>query len=172
MRNKIVIVSGVVVAIIVLSVGAYFLLGGGSGSGKVGAPTGNIQGEQNISNISGGVAPGDIPAGDTLVIGTATGDVTVKNFYKNALGIVEGIQVMLVQNANYEIYYSKSGSTFTIVLLGGSRADAQATAENDLLSVLGTSKADACRLSVSVIVPFTVDAQTGGRTYPLSFCSQ
>lgn len=163
----------IIAAVLVLGGIGFFvwqsIQGSYSNNGGSSVPTG-ASGEQQIGTLAGGVTASEVPAGDSIAIGTASGTVTVKNFYKNAIGIIEGSEVVLAKTGNYEIDYSRADSSFTIMIIKGSVAVAQADAETAMLGMLGVSRADACRLAVSVIVPVSVDAQLGGRSYRSSFC--
>lgn len=153
--------TNIIIACIVIVVGvaAYVIFHGGGSSGIT---TGPNPDEQNMSQISGGVDPSLIPPGGSITIGTAKGNVTTKNFYKTALGLVEGTDLVMVQNANYEIDYSSVDSSFAITMAPNVPATMEVTAESDLLNTLGVSTADACRLSVLVY--------EGSQARALSFC--
>jgi len=127
-------------------------------------------GEQQMGQVSGGIPASEIPPGDTLAIGTSKGSVKVNNFYKTALGIVEGSEVVMAQTAAYEIDYSAVDSSFIITIKEEPVSAVRSSAETALLNILGIRQKDACSLAVAVIVPAPVDAQLGGRSYPLSFC--
>lgn len=169
MKKQIIIVASVILVIIVAAT-AYFVFGGSGSSGGPSGPSGSL-GEQSMGNITGGVPSSEIPPGETIVLGSSRGSVTVKNFYKTAIAIIEETEVVLMKNDMFEIDYSKTDSSFTITILKGPVSASRANAEGQLLSILGVAHAAACRLQVSVVVPVSVDAQTGGRSYPLSFCA-
>lgn len=103
------------------------------------------------------------PTGDTLNIGTTSGVVSVKNFYKTLIDTEEGSAIMK-ENDNYEIFYDRNTSQFYIFMPSGSSARPQA--ESDLLSILGIGQQDACKLSVSVIYAGQENNPAG-----LSFCA-
>lgn len=156
----------IIVAVLVLGGIGFFVwqsIGSSYNNGDGGA---GVQGgtslEPQIGNVTGGVTASEVPAGDSIAIGTASGTVTVKNFYRSALGIIEGSEVVLARTESYEIDYSRADSSFTITIAKGPVAAVQADAEAKLLDMLGVSRADACRLAVSVIIP--------GNLYHSSFC--
>jgi hypothetical protein len=168
--RKIIIIA---VVVIVAGVAAFFILRGINGGGGPSLPgQGGSSGEQNMDNVTGGVSSSDIPSGETLTLGTPSGNVTVKNFYKTALALIEGTEVVLAKNDGYEIDYSNVDSSFVITIRQIPIDSVRVDAESQLLNLLGISKNDACRLSVSVIIPASLDPQAGGRSYPLGICSQ
>ncbi|TSC59728.1 MAG: hypothetical protein LiPW15_748 [Parcubacteria group bacterium LiPW_15] len=122
--------------------------------------------EQNMDFLGGAGGqvslPAGSPAGDTFTISTPTGGIKVKNFYKTAVAVVEENQVVIFFSEKYELDYSIYDGSFDIVV----RVEDQKTrleAEKDLIDRLGISRADACRLTVSVSMPKADPAK-------LSFC--
>ncbi len=114
----------------------------------------------------------EYPTGDNFVIGTSHGGVTVKNFYKTAKEIIEQTEVILAETKDYLIVYHAVTSNFDIEFLSkASNFDIiLASAENDFLSRPGISKSDACKLDVTVNIPYGRNLIVGG-PHPLSFCS-
>ena len=169
--KKIIAISVVIIILVAIAILVIRGVTGNAGlAGSVPVQAGTTN-EQRVNQITGGISSTDMPPGDTLTIGSPSGNVTVKNFYKSAVGIIEGTDVILAKDNNYTIDYIKGNGSFVITIDQGPIAAVQATAENQLLSILGVNQKDACRLSPSVAVPATLDKQIGGRSYPLSFCS-
>lgn len=113
----------------------------------------------------------NIPTGDTMVIGTLKGSVTMNNFYKNAAIVSPGEGALVTENPDYDIVYSSYDSSFSISLLKTPIDTTRLEAENALLKSLGIKKEDACKLKVMVSVPISVDPQYAGVNLGLSFCS-
>jgi hypothetical protein len=130
-------------------------------------PQENIPG--SVSQPTIGEAARSVPQGYTFTIATAKGGVAVKNFYLNNPAIIEESTAVVFSTDVYEIDYQIADSSFSLVLRKGPVAQVQSDAERSFLSVLGISREDACKLSVSVIISLAADA-TGGRTSGLSFC--
>ncbi len=101
------------------------------------------------------------PKTDTISIGTDSGSVEVKNFYKTIVDTEEGF-VIMKDNENYQISYDRSTSIFYIYFRNA--LVPQSMAETELLTMLGIGQQDACRLDVSV---FQAGQQKGSG---LSFC--
>lgn len=114
----------------------------------------------------------EYPTGDSFVIGTEKGGVTVKNFYKTAKEIIEQTEVVLAETKDYLIVYHAATSNFDIEFLSKASnfESILVSAESDFLSRLGVFGADACKLGVTVNVPYGRDLIVGGQR-PLSFCS-
>lgn len=137
----------------------------------VGQETGGSLSEGTGGNLQPqplGQYPG-VPVGETFTIGTAEGILTVKNFYKSAVAIVEDTDVVLKETRDYSIHYSRADSSFQVIIMNKPTAAARSAAEKDLLSILGVQLADACSLKVVVIVPLPVDQASAG-SFRLSFC--
>lgn len=152
------------VIILVICVILYFFTKSGS---SVLQPSSSNGGE--ASQIMPGTPKGlVIASGNTIQIGTTQGIVTVNNFYKNIVAS-EGEILVLGQNANYQITYDTENSSFYIdVLASVTNVAAQNDAESAFLSLLGVSKADACKLDVHE--GFS-DVHTAAANEPtLSFC--
>ncbi len=163
----------VVLIIFIVAIAAYFIFGNKNGvSGLFGGGTASSGEEQRATGIEGGMSSSEVPSGDTLAIGSSGGSITVKNFYRGALGVIEESEVVMDRTDAYELDYSRADSSFAATLLRGPVAQTRAEAEARLLDILGISRSDACRLSVSVVIPVSVDASLGGRSYPLSFCAK
>ena len=102
------------------------------------------------------------PKTDTISIGTSSGSVEVKNFYKNIIDTEEG-HIILTDSADYQISYDRNTSIFYINLISSSTQ--QSKAEDRLLAILGIGQQDICKLNVFVLQPGQ-QQRTG-----LSFCA-
>lgn len=137
---------------------------GGTAGGNAGGSVTNVSADK-ITPFS----PNGIPPGNTVSIGTPEGIVIVSNFYKTAIG-TDGRALVLRKTSGYEIIYNAEESAFGIYVLASPVASEEATAEQNLLSVLDISQQDACKLNVTWGVSPSVDPSRAGATYGLSFC--
>ncbi|HVM76810.1 MAG TPA: hypothetical protein VMU07_01525 [Candidatus Paceibacterota bacterium] len=158
---KKIIIIGIVIVVVLAGIAAFFFSRSNGGATMIGGPSGS---EQNFNNLQGNIDPSSIPPGDTLALGTKSGTLVVKNFYKNAVGLVEGSELVLVQNPSYEIDYSTIDSSFIMSIKPGAPAGTQNQAIADLMSRLGISHNDACKLPVTIY--------QGGQAFPLPACPQ
>lgn len=149
MRNRILLVIGLLVIIGLLAFGYLRLTGE--------EPTVTIDGEVNLLPAAE-LTPAEtfaIPEGETIEIQGTGGIVTVKNFYPNSRQVLAS-NVIVTSTLEYEISYERKSSKFTLLLLPDSNATYRTyreQAEALLLETLGITKGDACKLTVSVEVP-------------------
>jgi len=102
---------------------------------------------------------------------TASGTVTVNNFYKTAQGYYPDTDaVMLEENASYTIWYYRSTSHFDIWFSpdAGTVAD-EAAAAQALEGDLGIDQKSLCTLSAGEVFQF--DRGITNETGPLGVCS-
>jgi|ERR1051326_690209 hypothetical protein len=115
----------------------------------------------------------EIPQGTLITLSTKEGNVTVNNFFKSAVRIIE-TAVYLKDNSNYSIIYYSDKNQFMIALYASDSSQAnnfRKQAENNLLNILGISQTNACKLSVDVEIPATYNQSLSNQNYHLSFCS-
>lgn len=155
-------------AIIGVGLIIWFLLKGSTAGNNV-ANTNSASGTQATSTSFVAMPP-KAPAGDTIAIGTGHGVITVKNFYKNAVGQEEEY-VIFERSAGYDLLYSLQDSSFVVSIKSGTLSQVQPQAEQAFLSDLGISQSDACRLVVVVGVNPSVDPSLANQALPLSFCA-
>jgi hypothetical protein len=162
MRKYIIIIIGTVIAVALL---ALFLGGGRRDAG--------LAGKNNPPAPQ--ILPGEqlnIPVGDTLVLGTPRGSVTVTNFYKTADRIVGQSEAVLKETGDYIIVYSTIDSNFRIAIVAArNQRAARDAAESEFVRILGVAEKDACMLTVSVSMPYDSGGDIAGGVYPLSFCA-
>jgi hypothetical protein len=165
--KKIIIIVGalVVIAVIVFIFFFVFMKGGvvtpppGSGS------TGNLP-PVATTTLS------EHPTGPTFQMGTSAGSVTVNNFYNDPTQVSQDrTSILIAQSSTYNITYYAPDSSFNIGILKGPVPEARTAAEAAFLTALGISKADACKLNVTIGVPYDVDPSYADRNLGLSFCS-
>lgn len=115
-------------------------------------------------------APIEEPTGDRIGIQSSAGITYTNNFYKTAVMKTDEALV-LATNDRYDIvYYFRDGSSFLITINSLPIQENRLAAETDLLSILGITKKDACRLDVNTGVPGSTDPALAGTSYGLSFC--
>lgn len=118
------------------------------------------------------VAPSSLPIspdGETASIPTAYGGVAVRNFYKNPIE-VSGKEIVIHRTPEYVIAFYEGDHSFSVALLQKPLEVAREHAEAELLRILGVSRTDMCKLTVSLAIPVAVDNALSGRNYGLSFC--
>lgn len=107
-----------------------------------------------------------------ITIKTPSGNVSINNPKK--LPDIKPISldgVSFKENTNYSIDYYPQDQGFIIVILNSDDIQkARDLAEKDFLDTLKLSQKDACKLNVSLTVPFRVNEKTSGINYHLSFC--
>jgi hypothetical protein len=92
-----------------------------------------------------------VPPGSTTVLNTPSGPVTVNNFFRGAKMIEASVYI--AETDQYTIIYFNPSGELGITLGALDPSEAQrrrGPAESALLSALGVSRADACRLNVRV----------------------
>src|SRR3989338_1337040 len=146
MRNLIYIILILAVIAGVIYVLFYFLNPAAQNS-----PLNTLSSAQTPSQLPANYTIADtFPKTETISIGTGSGAIEVKNFYKNIVDTEEGF-VILKDEIDYQISYDKSTSKFYIDIR--TETAQQAKAESELLNILGVGQQDACKLKVSVFQP-------------------
>lgn len=110
------------------------------------------------------------PTGSRLPIGTAGGTVQVNNFYTFGVGVGDDGIIVIKSTSTYWFTYDPASGSFWIAVAGVPFDTIRAAAESDFLTTLGVNQADACKLDVSVGVPYSVGNPLDGQSFPLSFC--
>ena len=167
--RKIIILIIVIVVIVLLGIGAYFLFHGSSPSSDVTGQTGTLPNPITSTSTASNIF-GPTPTGPYLSIGTARGTVQVNNFYLSNPAVDDGGDIIIKQAQNYVIVYDPSDSSFWLGVTGNPFSVSKSAVENDFLAVLGVSKADACKLSVTSGVIYSEGNPNDGKSFPLSFC--
>jgi hypothetical protein len=114
--------------------------------------------------------PSDAPQGATIPFQTASGTVTLKNFYPSVQGYWPPLDVLLLADGpSYTLWYYRDDSQFEIdVPPDGGLFDEDAGA-TQLSTMLGVSQQQLCSLPVTVV--YMIDGGTDGETSPLDFCT-
>lgn len=106
-----------------------------------------------------------------MKINTKKGLVIINNVYKNTVEHLSNNGVAFADNDDYYMAYYPADQGFLIVIQNKDIQSARQKAEADFLSILGIFRDDACKLKVSLAVPFYVNEFAAGGNYHLSFCS-
>lgn len=179
MKKALIIIFAIIV-IAAIAIGVVFFMGqqgapsGGTGTGTIPSGTTTPTGAYSSSTTGTGALGTSSSQGSgssTITIGTDRGTVTVNNFYNTASYTTQDGQTVVLQDqADYQIVYNVSDSSFIISILATPLEANRQAAESAFLSQLGISQADACKLKVSEGVPIGVSNQYPGVNFPLSFC--
>ncbi len=106
---------------------------------------------------------------NTVAISTPKGAVVVNNFTQNVLSKTESSMTIADTNDYQIVYFQKEGS-FLITLASQPATSARIKAETAFLSILNINKEQACKLTVALKIPYSVDENLAGPDYGLSFC--
>jgi hypothetical protein len=174
--NKKVFITIIVFIIIAVAV-FFFIKGSSAPTGNTGGVTGTLPPLSTTTAIATATPvvtpPATAPTGDTLVLGTPYGSVTMNNFYKTAEISLDQKTAVIQQTPAYIIDYNVADSSFTIGILSMPFDVSRQAAETELLKSLGISRQEACKLKVYEGVPASVPGseQYVGQTFSLSFCA-
>lgn len=110
-----------------------------------------------------------LPTSEKIVIRSNKGEVNVNNFFKTAKKESSG-SFLLKETSDYSFSFFGSDNGFLIVLARTPLRSSREKAETALLSILGISKDDVCKLPLHVGVMGSVDPNYAGRNLGVSFC--
>jgi hypothetical protein len=165
MARKIIKASVIIFTVLIIGGVVVFLVT--SKGGQTPPQTGGLP--SSPTSAASPTSYGNIPQGDTVVIQTPKGALSVKNFYKSISGVEPSTSAfVLASGPNYVIWYYRADSSFEIELNQDFSSALEREAADDLLLVLGIKDSELCKLNVVVAVPY--DRGTGRSAYPLSFC--
>lgn len=174
MKPRIILI--VVVVVVIIAVAGIIIIKfiGGNGSSSL-APAGTAMpsvpaGSGNQTVPIQTIYP-NAPTGSRFPIGTASGIVQVNNFYTFGAGVGEDGVIVIKSTSTYWFTYDPSAGSFWIAVSGAPFSAVRTVAESDFLATLGVDQADACKLDVSVGVPYSAGNPLNGQSFPLSFCS-
>ncbi len=109
-----------------------------------------------------------IPESKTIV----SSGIEIKNVYKiDKATITPDKDVVLEDKTGFHIMYLSQFDQFLVTVLNPDFAVGRTQAERALLERTGTDEKTACKLNVKISTPAYVNAEYGGRTFGLSFCS-
>ncbi|KKQ94357.1 MAG: hypothetical protein UT20_C0039G0010 [Candidatus Levybacteria bacterium GW2011_GWA1_39_11] len=86
--------------------------------------------------------------------------VEVKNFYKNPKRIDESKDVFIVEGAEYSIVFLSPFNHFKISILKSPFKETREKAEQEFINILGITKAQSCKLSVTESSPLAQSSLT------------
>lgn len=112
--------------------------------------------------------PNRFPTGDTVTID----GVTVDNFYQTTAPLDAAGDMELANDSQYHITYLADTHQFLITITGKGFAQNRYAAEQKLLSQLGLSQEDACKLNIVITTTSSANPDQAGQSLPLSFCPQ
>jgi hypothetical protein len=129
---------------------------------------------QSSGTVSAGLATpsvidfSNVPTGDSFVLGTPSGSVAVKNFFR--LPMVRSQEFLILENTNdYQITYDTVNGQFFIYASSSPLSAARAAGEAAFLTMLGISQSDACKLDVAEGYPMGMSSAS--LEIGLSFCA-
>lgn len=105
-----------------------------------------------------------------IKIKTKNGKVKIKNIYQNPLENLSLNGITFLENDNYSADFYPQDQGFLLVIKNSDVQSARDMLEKDFLEKLGISEEDACKLKVSLSVPYSVNKELAGGEYGLSFC--
>lgn len=94
----------------------------------------------------------------------------VNNFYNTGRKLVDGNDVVIKENDDYELIYQNPFKLFIIYVISSPFEKTRVKAEEDFIKSLGITKDEACKLNVRVGTPFFANPDYAKKSYPLSFC--
>ncbi len=112
----------------------------------------------------------DLAKKPNLQIDTNKGSVAIDNVYKNPVEKLSRNGVEFKESEKYNMSFYPQNNGFLIVITDPNVVASEKEAENDFLSQLEISKDDACKLEISITVPFGVSEKYSGKVYGFSFC--
>ncbi|MCX6765408.1 MAG: hypothetical protein NT136_00315 [Candidatus Moranbacteria bacterium] len=107
---------------------------------------------------------------EKITIKTEQGEVKITDITENPVEKLSMGGVTFQSTEDFLIEYYPGDQGFIIALLNKDTEKAQIAAEQEFLRALKINKEDACKLKVSITVPYTVNEKFGGGIYKLSFC--
>lgn len=96
--------------------------------------------------------------------------VAVLDFTQFAQGKLPNGDVLLIRTEEYQIIYSQSTQAFTVTILVENFIKVREVAEAKFIDLLGVTKENACRLTVTVGSPSHINSKYAGLVFPLSHC--
>ncbi len=135
-------------------------------------PTPTVPEKKVEEKIPSGILPIETQKNyDKFSISTDEENVEVMDFRENVLESNSAGEMLLVDEKDYQIVYYAPDQSFLMTLYTLPIPETQKKAEDALLRILNISKEEACRLKVSIGVPYQLDPNYIGVRLPLGFCS-
>lgn len=110
------------------------------------------------------------PTDPYIELKTKKGKVKINNIYTNPLENLSQSGITFLENDNYSADFYPQDQGFLLVIKDSDVQSARDMLEKDFLETLGISEEDACKLKVSLSVPYSVNKELAGGEYGLSFC--
>ncbi len=104
-----------------------------------------------------------------LSISTQAGEVKVKDFTVKPKDETKD-SITAEKSAGFSIAYFKNDQSFLITLEAEPLKQNRLLAEQELLKMLQIDEQSACRLKVSLVIPYEISPALSGKDYGLSFC--
>ena len=105
-----------------------------------------------------------------LEIETGSGDVEINNVYKKLKEKLSKNGVAFEDNNDYYMAFYPQDNGFLIVINNADVISAGEKAEKNFMEQLGITKEQACKLKVSITVPYDVSEEYSGEVFGFSFC--
>lgn len=149
--------------VIIIGVGIYFFLARENGNDIE-----KQKGEILYPLSQDTPIPQTIPTTDVITLQNTNGEVTMRNFLRNATPL--GSNFLLFKNKDFSITYFRRGNAFLIGIDNEPIREVRTQAENTLIGILGIQQQEACKLFVTVALPNWLSPELAGKDYHLSFC--
>lgn len=169
--KKIFIVAIVIIILFAAAFLASWIFGNKNAQPTINTPAGTQAASSPIQLGKASRVYKDLPAGNTLTIGTPRGTVMVKNFYTADPPVNDGGDLVIKETANYSIVYDPTDGSFWLAITGTPFNTWQKTAEQDLLQTLAIDKTDACKLKATAGIVYKPGDPNNGKSFPLTFCA-
>lgn len=117
-----------------------------------------------------------VPGPEQMVVQGQSEKVVIRDVYqapspgKQPIVFSADKDVLLSDTAEHQMLYFAEGQVFLIVLTSPDLEAARRASEQAFLDQLKVDQATACKLKVSLTVPFGVNEEASGQDYGLSFC--
>lgn len=155
--KKILIITGLVLAVVVIIVGHFMPEEVEQLTNLVTTPeTGIVQ----------KISKGEIPKSETITIS----DIEIGNFYKGKAQKTSYGDVLIETKDEYHIIYHPENESFLVSVLSSPFETVREKAEEVFLKKLGITINEACKLDVSITTPRFINPIESGKIYGLSFC--
>ncbi len=116
--------------------------------------------------------PIEVPAGNTVMVGTPSGRVETTNSYRSAAYLAADQHAIVIrQSPEYDIVYDVPDNHFLIYIFSKPLKDARRAAEDAILEALNISEQDACKLTVHEFVTGLASRIYNVGPMSLSFCT-
>lgn len=98
--------------------------------------------------------------------------IKVNDFTKSPIHTGTAGELLIIQNAQYEITYFPQNIGFLVVILTTDFDTAKSEAENALQVHLGVSKEEMCKLTISITTPRLINPAKAGGNFSVNGCNK